>query len=482
MNNSIENQVDRLVKNSALFAIGDFASKVIVFLMVPLYTYALSTEQYSISDLITTTVALASPFFSFVIYEAVMRFTLDKNSDKKVVFSIGFWIFVWGTLLLTVVSYITFQYITILRDYWLLFISYYVAFTLYNIVSGFVKGLEHVKLFTIAGIVHTIIMVVLNLAFLLWLKWGVVGYLLASIISSFIALGLLVYKDRIFEYLILPFHIKRKDWKAMLKYACPMIPNSAMWWINNSSDRYLVTYLVSSAANGIYSVAYKIPSIFSVLTAIFMQAWQISVVDDFGTKQGTVFFNKTYDFFFRASITISCLLILLSKFLAKFLFLHELYIAWKFSVVLILGFCFHSISGFLGTIYTTAKQTNMLFVSTSIAAVFNIIFTFIFIKFWGVMGAAIATSASYFLVYIIRRIDGKKHIDISSNVFLFAIEIAIMTFQAVVVILDFIDYSWLLSLVSFFAIIILNRDITVKLIISIHSKLKKIECGYQKLL
>ena len=198
MNNSIENQVDRLVKNSALFAIGDFASKVIVFLMVPLYTYALSTEQYSISDLITTTVALASPFFSFVIYEAVMRFTLDKNSDKKVVFSIGFWIFVWGTLLLTVVSYITFQYITILRDYWLLFISYYVAFTLYNIVSGFVKGLEHVKLFTIAGIVHTIIMVVLNLAFLLWLKWGVVGYLLASIISSFIALGLLVYKDRIF--------------------------------------------------------------------------------------------------------------------------------------------------------------------------------------------------------------------------------------------------------------------------------------------
>lgn len=320
MNKSSNNQIGRLVKNSALFAIGDFASKVIVFLMVPLYTYALSTEQYSISDLITTTVALVSPFFSLVIYEAVMRFTLDKDSDKSSVFSIGFWIFVFGTILLAILSYLSFQYITILKDYWSLFLLYYVSFTLYNITAAFVKGLEHVKLFTIAGIVQTIMMIVLNLIFLLWFKWGIVGYLLASIFSSFFALGLLIIKDKIFNYLIFPSKIRSQDWKAMLKYTFPMIPNSAMWWINNSSDRYLVTYLISTTANGIYSVAYKIPSIFSVLTAMFMQAWQISVVDNFGTKQGTLFFNKTYDFFFRSSITISSILILLSKIIARFFF------------------------------------------------------------------------------------------------------------------------------------------------------------------
>ena len=44
-----ENNVDkykRLISNTAIFAIGTFSSKVLVYLMMPLYTRVLTTGEY----------------------------------------------------------------------------------------------------------------------------------------------------------------------------------------------------------------------------------------------------------------------------------------------------------------------------------------------------------------------------------------------------------------------------------------------------
>ena len=51
-----------------------------------------------------------------------------------------------------------------------------------------------------------------------------------------------------------------------------LIPNTFMWWIMNSSDRVMVTYMIGAAANGIYAVSYKLPTLVSTLTGIFNQA------------------------------------------------------------------------------------------------------------------------------------------------------------------------------------------------------------------
>ena len=55
----------------------------------------------------------------------------------------------------------------------------------------------------------------------------------------------------------------------MLKYSCPLIANTVAWWITNASDRYVVMWLCGTAANGIYSVAYKIPSILNILQSFY---------------------------------------------------------------------------------------------------------------------------------------------------------------------------------------------------------------------
>lgn len=82
-------QYKKLGKNVALITLGNFGSKILTFLLIPLYTAVLTTEQYGTADLMTATVNLLSPFFTLLMSEAVMRFVLDKTKDKSQIFTVG---------------------------------------------------------------------------------------------------------------------------------------------------------------------------------------------------------------------------------------------------------------------------------------------------------------------------------------------------------------------------------------------------------
>ena len=462
--NKENNRGNKLLKNSLLFVIGELSSKIIIFLMVPFYTCYLSTEQYSVSDLVTTTVSLATPFLTIIISEAVMRFALDTNENKSFVFSFGLYICILGTLIAAVLSRIVFSFIPILSPYWLLFVLYFFTFNLYTIETNYLKGCNRVKAIAIIGIINTVILVGSNIFFIAFLKAGIEGYLISTVISHGLSAYLMFIGLRLYKDVVSYRKIDKKLIKRMTNYSIPMVPNSAMWWINNSSDRYIVTYLVSSAANGIYTVAYKIPSIFSVFISIFMQAWQISVVDDFGTDEGNKFFNSIYDIFVKGNIIICAFIVVSSKVLGLVLYQNDFFPAWKYSVVLIIGYSFHSLAGFLGTVYTSAKETKRLFTSTAAAAIVNIVLNILLIRlllfngsFVATMGAAIATMISYFISYIMRRVRIDKYINITVKTKLFIFEYFLIFIIAGLTLLDN-PITSIVAVILFFVVCIINFD------------------------
>lgn len=79
----------KLLGNSAIFAVGNLGSKLITFLMVPLFTNYLSTEQFGTVDLATTTVNMLSPIVALSIADAVFRFLMDDESDDQAIFTTG---------------------------------------------------------------------------------------------------------------------------------------------------------------------------------------------------------------------------------------------------------------------------------------------------------------------------------------------------------------------------------------------------------
>lgn len=75
-----ENNYKKLVYNTAIFAVGNFGSKILTFLIVPLYTYVLTTAEYGTIDLFITSLGMVIPFSTMMVNEALIRFVLGKRS------------------------------------------------------------------------------------------------------------------------------------------------------------------------------------------------------------------------------------------------------------------------------------------------------------------------------------------------------------------------------------------------------------------
>ena len=109
--------------------------------------------------------------------------------------------------------------------------------------------------------------------------FGVEGYVLATILTDTISTICLTLIARLYRY----FNLKKLNaWltRVMLKYSLPLIPNTICTGIINISDRYMVAFLISSAANGLYAIANKVPTVLIIVSNIFGEAWQISAVSE----------------------------------------------------------------------------------------------------------------------------------------------------------------------------------------------------------
>ena len=119
------------------------------------------------------------------------------------------------------------------------------------------------------------------------------GYVLSTICSDFLSTVFLFLVAKLWRYIHLGrvrYHLTR----SMLRYAIPLIPTTIFWWITNVSDRYMVTAMISASANGLYAAAYKIPTVVTLISGIFIDAWQMSAVteNDLATRES--FYSRVF--------------------------------------------------------------------------------------------------------------------------------------------------------------------------------------------
>jgi len=433
---------------------GNFVTKVLSFFMVPFYTSILTTSDYGTADLISNTVLLVLPMFSLLMDEAVMRFTLDQTTDKKQVVSIALIVSTFGYLVAMCFSPLILLSST-LRPFYLFVVLYYVVSWLYNITSNYVKGLDKLSITTTAGIIHTFVYLTLNIIFLAVIKIGIYGYLLAIILSNLVAIVFLVLFCKLHRNVI---SIKRIDWtlaREMIKYAIPLIPDYMSWWVNNASDKYILTFICGTAANGIYSVAYKIPTLLSSVTSVVYSAWKISSVDNFGSDETRVFYEKVYSFYSALLLTVGAGLILFTKFLATILYSKDFFEAWRFTPILVLAYIFSALAQQIGSIFSASKKTKRLFYASMTGAVVNIFLNLLLIPTFQGFGAAIATVVGYITIWSMNMINGRKIMKmsynlpkiISSSLFLI-IEISIIVCQ--------VNYGYIFASICVLAVSLIN--------------------------
>ncbi|MBR3961031.1 MAG: oligosaccharide flippase family protein [Clostridia bacterium] len=399
------NRYKALAKNTAIFAVGTFGSKILSFIMVFFYSRAMQTAEFGTLDIIINSGSLMLPICMLGIQNAIIRFGLDNEYKKDEVFSVGFVSVGLGLALLALASPLIMQ-LAELKQYIFYLYAYVLMSSLRHICSYFVRAIGRPKLYAADGIFSTFMTCALTIIFLIPLKMGIRGYLLAIILADFSSVLFLSLKARLYKYVNFGgFNVSLA--KKMLAFSLPLIPTSLLWWVVNVSDRYFVQYMVSASANGLYSVAYKVPTILTLISVIFLDAWQISAVEENSSDTRNRFYSNIFTSFQGAIFILSSGMILFAKFITYILLDSSYYPSWKFIPFLLLATVYSCFVQFLGNIYLAEKRSVATLIKTLIGAISNLILNFLLIPIWGPNGAAIATCISYFVVYAVRAVDIK---------------------------------------------------------------------------
>lgn len=406
-----------LLKNLGLLTLSSFASRILSFLLVPLYTSILSTKQYGIYDMFNTTIMLLIPILTIDIVDAVLRFSLDKGRNQQDVFIIGNkWVII-STLLVTlflIINKVLGIFPTI-NKYSILFLLMYIFTGYSQLLQYYARGIEKIAALAVSGVIASVVSLSLNVLFLVYFKWGLAGYFYATILGLVIPTIYLVIDLRVWKINYFKSTRNSKLEKSMIKYSIPLVLNAVSWWMNNSSSRYIVIFLCGMAQNGIFSVGYKIPSILNVFQSIFNQAWTLSSVKEFDADDSEGFFAKTYTVYNFMMVLVCSGLILSTKILAKILYAKDFYVAWKLVPFLMIAIVFGSISGLLGGIFSAVKDSKAYSVSTTVGAVVNIVLSVVGVYFFGVIGAAFSNAISFGIVWMMRVRKAKEYMVLRIN-------------------------------------------------------------------
>ncbi len=469
-----KNRYQSLMSNTFIFALSTISSKLMVFLLMPLYTRLLSPADYAVMDIIVQTSNLLTPLVFVSISEAVIRYCLDASIKKHDVYTIGISTCIKGSLLFLLALPLLSLY-ELTSSYTLLIYFYVVSSCFRGVVSQFTRGIGLVRLYAFDSVFATLNIIILNIILMVGFKLGVTGYILSIVLSNFLSIIFLTTMANLNKYLILGKSSRRVS-KQMIKYSAPLIPTTIFWWVINVSDRYIVNFFLGETITGLYSTAYKIPTIIFLISSIFTQAWQLSAISEYSEKDKDAFYSKIFSMLSATIFTAASGIILLLKPITYILVAPDYYPSLEYAPTLVLALIFSCFSTFYSSFYMASKQNKMSLITTMIGAFVNLALNFILIPIMGALGAAVATLISYMAVYLLRAVDTRRFVKLKVSILTMALNIAALGLQVVASTLS-VNINWLVQLLLTVFIILLNLkpllDILVMVIEAVQKKRKK---------
>lgn len=455
-------RIKELLSNTLLFAIANMGSKILVFLMIPLYTTVLTTEEYGISDMVQTTAQMLFPVLTCMISDAVIRFCFIENVNISKLFSIGLRVTLLGFFISLIITAFLY-YLPMFKSIgeYILFVPFMLCNQgLINLMHKFARGVDKVKVSAIGGLLSSFLVVALNLFFLLVLKLGVLGFLLSYTIADIVSIIYMAYKCQVCQYWI--GETDKELRREMIVFSLPLIPNQISWWAQSSINRYIMLAWLGVSAVGIYSATLRIPSILTVLCDIFAQAWLLSALKDYGTDESKRYIKTMHKKYFSMLIVLTGTIILLSHFLASVLLSGEFVSYWWVTPYLFISVFLGALVGFLGSIFTSERKNVMQFVSTFIGAIVSVLVTILFLKRYGVIVVAISSMIGYYVIWLIRRVVVNKYLDVGVSTVNTSFQVGILIVESVFIgqeryfeatlsfaVLIYLNYSEIMSILKF---------------------------------
>ncbi|MDR0848363.1 MAG: lipopolysaccharide biosynthesis protein [Propionibacteriaceae bacterium] len=395
------NRFQRYAIDTVAVGLNSMASGVVLIALLPMLTRWLTPSEYGLMDLAQVSVALVLPILFLNIWDGVMRFSLDQGAPHAAILKVGLLIVsigITGVLVLGIVL----SAVTDLdpRLVWSA-VGLAVAMSCRSLLSEFARGMGRIWVYSITGIVVSMVLLVGAVVLVGVLRFGLTGILAALIASEVCGISWVALRLPVWKYLVK----NTFDWgltRRMVKYAGPTTAEAAAWWGINMLNRFFVVFYLGTAANGVLAAASKIPSIATTGSLVLRQSWRMSAAREYESEDRADYYSAMFTIYASIQFLMVSVLLAVLKPLMALLVGPAMGDAWRYVPFLLLGSVYSAISTFLGVNNEAGKRTLGLLLTTLCAAVTGLTLNWILIPRIGLMGSVISTLAAYVLLVALR--------------------------------------------------------------------------------
>jgi O-antigen/teichoic acid export membrane protein len=395
----------KTAKNVALYTIGEVIPRVLSFLLLPILTKYLSTSDYGISSYINTIATFLYVLTTLSINSYALRTYYKVNSEfdkKKLIGNIFVFLCGWGIVMLILEALLfpvllnTFSVQVPFYPYFLLglIINFFDVASVIPLITYRVN--EDAKGFVLLSVGRTIVQYGFILLLIVYFKMGLLGSFLGRLIACvpfFIIYISIIRKKGIFT-------INVAQIKEALRFSLPLLPGALSYLVISMFDRIILERYVPLSALGIYSVASTLSLTLNIVIQGFYRSFEQKI---FREHNNTDYLNKVdslYKIYIAALYIPAFCVILFSKEILLFFTSSQYFSASFYVPYLVIAVIVSGMNTFIGTLLIADNRRKIISYSSFTAAILSFAINLIFIKYYGVLGACIASILSFFIVSV----------------------------------------------------------------------------------
>lgn len=395
-----------LGKQSLIYGIGTILTRVVTFLLLPLYTNVFTTEEYGIVSLAYAFTGFVMIAYRYGMDSALMKYYIDaEGENKKTYFTTIFSIQTLTSLIFSLFLFLAagflspiflggeykqlMQLVTII-----LFLD-----ALWMLPMLILRADEKPRQYISYSLLNVILTMAFNIYLVVFLKMGITGVLVGNIIASgalLLATLPIIKKNYSFK------SISRSALREVVKFGLPFFPAGIFTMVMELSDRYLLEWLADTAAVGLYSAGNKLGMFGLLLVMGFNMGWTPYFLKKGKDADAPQLFARVSTYFLGLVGGFIILIALWIDQLVQFrignatLFGEEFWPSAQVVPIILLGYYFF---GFyvlqLPGVFTT-KQTKWVPLFRGTGAVLAVLVNILLIPVFGIIGAATAKAIAFF--------------------------------------------------------------------------------------
>jgi len=402
-------------KNFLSFSTLKILSQAILFIIPLILANFLAPDgfgAYSLSMMVVyffTSLLIGSPQTPFVIYaneEFKKTNKINKSFTIQFIFFTGSLFFFFLLTLIFIKPLSNFASITITQFLFLIiaYVGLCIKTSFANVFLALNKKTLNATYEVIYAIISVIYIFVLSYLSLINLENIFLMFFISSILTSFILINKIDFNK------IFPLVFDLKLFKKMWNYTkWVMLGGTAVYFIN-WGDNLVLKYFVSIEEIGVYNLGYQFFKGIITLSAMVNIYFLPYIAQNLNNKKAlnNYFYKKRPKIMFLGCSGL-VLLFFISPYIFSIFFGSAYGLSSDILRILIVGALFHLGYIFYYPIFNSLKKYKFMQIANIFHVLLNIFLTYIFVIWFGVMGAAIGTSMSYAARFVINEIYFRKY-------------------------------------------------------------------------